>query len=106
MAIEDFLRTWRVLGQPQPIGEDPDHLLPIERDGNSNNVTITCAVHPVRQARYLPQHDRIEGQDTMTKQGYSICIDRSCHPHRIVCRPSESNTGSWTAEDTSGEGET
>jgi hypothetical protein len=103
MAIEDFLRTWRVVKPPVPDGESEGHQVKIERNGHSNGVKICCMAnpgHPLRHGTYSTDSDQIVGE------GFRIALAPPSVPPRIVCLPGNApNTGSWTAEDTSGEGQ-
>lgn len=98
MGIEDFLKQWEVVEPPQPLGEEAGHRVRIERTGSGNGVTITCPVHGLRRGTYSPEGNRIDG------------FEDDGSPFSIVLRPrivyqsgDLPNTGSWTAEDTSGQ---
>jgi len=103
MDIGDFLKKWTVLDLQPLVGETPGHLLEIEQVGSTSSVTITCTAvhgHPVRNGTYYSNPERIEGTGFLIEK-----VSGSARP-RIRCTPHSEhapNTGSWTAEDTSGQ---
>jgi hypothetical protein len=108
MDIGYFLKTWTVLDVQPLVGETKDHVLAIQRVGTTSSVTITCtapppAKHDLRRGTYNPSSERIEGDGFWIER-----VSGFARP-RIRCSPHSEHgpsTGSWTAEDTSGLGET
>jgi len=101
MAIEDFLKTWVVVKPPEPECESEGHRVTIKREGHGDDnvlVGIICDVHGKLPGIYYRESNRIVGE------GFHIKLAPPTTPPRIVCAPGNvPNTGSWTAEDTSGQ---
>ncbi len=95
MATDPFVGRWRVLGDPQPLGEGAGHVLTIALAGDGG-YTIVCDHH-------CQTRTGSRGRTSEEIEGDGFTIRHLLAAKRIVCRPSKGgNTGSWTAEDASG----
>lgn len=96
--IEYFLREWRILAEPSPIGEAVGHVVKITLN-DLFQVQVACLNgHDSHTGVYNPENGRIEGENWHIddcKNGTPPSKDKIC----CTTDPHLEQPGTWTAED-------
>lgn len=102
MSLGDFVKTWRVLPNPAPVGEQADHKIKISVIAADDVVGIECTdnqgSHAFHIGRYREACNRVVGSD------FKIQVDTTVTPNLITFSKLDMAAGSWTAEDSASTG--